>query len=266
MPEQTPDDDDQRPASSRGGRRSGGRTGRRGASSGADGSLGAGTTRKPVPTIEAREGAAGFRHPEKPLLILCGAIASETQAVLSASGLSDAVEITALPAIWHNFPDRIPEGVEAKAVQARKDRADRPVFVGYADCGTGGMLDEVCERLDLRRIAGPHCYSFFAGEAWFNALADAELGTFYLTDYLAQHFEPLIWEGMGLSANPEMRDAMFGSYTRLVYLAQTDNAELTAQAEDAARRLDLRFERVFTGYGELGDFIEGLRPLAPAAP
>ena len=228
--------------------------------------MSAGTTRKPVPTIEAREGAAGFRHPEKPLLILCGAIASETQAVLSASGLSDAVEITALPAIWHNFPERIPEGVEAKTLQARKDRADRPVFVGYADCGTGGMLDAVCERLDLQRIAGPHCYSFFAGEARFNALADAELGTFYLTDYLARHFEPLIWEGMGLSANPEMRDAMFGSYTRLVYLAQTDNAELTAQAEDAARRLDLRFERVFTGYGELGDFIEGLRPLAPAAP
>ena len=259
MPEQTPDDD-QRPTSSRGGRRGGGRTGRRGSLSAA------GTARKPIPTIEAREGAAGFRHPEKPLLILCGAIASETQAVLSASGLSDAVEITALPAIWHNFPERIPEGVEVKAVQARKDRADRHVFVGYADCGTGGMLDEVCERLDLRRIAGPHCYSFFAGEARFNALADAELGTFYLTDYLARHFEPLIWEGMGLSANPELLDAMFGSYTRLVYLAQTDNAELTAQAEDAARRLDLRFERVFTGYGELGNFIEGLRPLASAAP
>ena len=260
MPEQTPDDEDQRPASSRGGRRNGGRTGRRGSASAV------GIARKPVPTIEAREGAAGFRHPEKPLLILCGAIASETQAVLSASGLSDAVEITALPAIWHNFPERIPEGVEVKAAQARKERADRPVFVGYADCGTGGMLDEVCERLDLQRIAGPHCYSFFAGEARFNALADAELGTFYLTDYLARHFEPLIWEGMGLSANPEMRDAMFGSYTRLVYLAQTDNAKLTAQAEDAARRLDLRFERVFTGYGELGDFIEGLRPLASAAP
>ena len=259
MPEQTPDDD-QRPTSSRGGRRTGGRTGRRGSSSAA------GTARKPVPTIEAREGAAGFRHPEKPLLILCGAIASETQAVLSASGLSDAVEITALPAIWHNFPERIPEGVETKALQARKGRADRPVFVGYADCGTGGMLDEVCERLDLQRIAGPHCYSFFAGEARFNALADAELGTFYLTDYLARHFEPLIWEGMGLSANPEMRDAMFGSYTRLVYLAQTDDAALTAQAEDAARRLDLRFERVFTGYGELDDFIDGLRPEATAAP
>ncbi|MGB0481059.1 MAG: DUF1638 domain-containing protein [Alphaproteobacteria bacterium] len=259
MPEQTPDDD-QRPTSSRGGRRTGGRTGRRGSSSAA------GTARKPVPTIEAREGAAGFRHPEKPLLILCGAIASETQAVLSASGLSDAVEITALPAIWHNFPERIPEGVETKALQARRGRADRPVFVGYADCGTGGMLDEVCERLDLQRIAGPHCYSFFAGEARFNALADAELGTFYLTDYLARHFEPLIWEGMGLSANPEMRDAMFGSYTRLVYLAQTDDAALTVQAEDAARRLDLRFERVFTGYGELGDFIDGLRPEATAAP
>ncbi|MAH88359.1 MAG: hypothetical protein CMF26_07135 [Kiloniella sp.] len=210
--------------------------------------------------MEAREGAAGFRHPDKPLLILCGAIASETQAVLAASGLSDAVEITALPAIWHNFPERIPEGVEAKAMQARKDRADRPIFVGYADCGTGGLLDAVCQRMDLHRIAGPHCYSFFAGEARFDALAEAELGTFYLTDYLARHFEPLIWEGMGLSTNPEMRDAMFGSYSRLVYLAQTENAELTVQAQAAAERLALRFERIFTGYGELGDFIESVRP------
>lgn len=180
--------------------------------------------------------------------------------MLGAAGLDDAFEVTALPAIWHNFPDRIPAGVEAKATQARKDRADRPIFVGYADCGTGGLLDEVCERLELTRIAGPHCYSFFAGEARFNALAEEELGSFYLTDFLARHFETLIWEGMGLAANPEMLDAMFGGYRRLVFLAQTEDAALTDRAREAADKLGLEFQRVFTGYGELGSFVAAAAP------
>lgn len=241
MPEQTP-----KPANAPARRtRSGGRAGRAERDQG----------RRAVPSIEARDGAAGFQHPEKPLIIICGALGAETKAVLAAAGLADAFEITALPAIWHNFPDRIPAGVETKAVQARKDRADRPIFVGYADCGTGGMLDEVCDRLHLTRIAGPHCYSFFAGEAEFNAMAEEELGTFYLTDFLARHFQTLIWEGMGLEGNPDMLGTMFGGYKRLVYLAQTDDSALTDLASGAAAKLKLDFERVFTGYGELGDFV-----------
>lgn len=228
-------------------RRAGGREGR---SQRADGNK-----RRSAPDIDVRDGAAGFKHPDKPLLIICGAIGAETRAVLAASGLEDAVEITALPAIWHNFPEKIPGGVEAKALQARKARPDRPIFVGYADCGTGGLLDAVCERLDLRRMAGPHCYSFFAGEQRFNAMAEAELGTFYLTDFLARHFNIFIWEGMGLADNPEMIDGIFGSYTKLTFLAQTENAEMTRLAEAAADKLGLRFERVFTGFGELGEFV-----------
>lgn len=237
-------------------RRAGGREGRIQRESQPGGATAADKKRRAsAPEIEAREGAAGFKQPDKPLLIICGAIGSETQAVLAASGLEDAVEITALPAIWHNFPDKIPGGVEAKALQARKDRADRPIFVGYADCGTGGLLDEVCDRLNLHRMAGPHCYSFFAGEQRFNAMADAELGTFYLTDFLARHFDTFIWEGMGLANNPDMIQGMFGGYTKLTFLAQTDNDQLTRLAETAADKLGLRFERVFTGFGELGDFV-----------
>ena len=247
MPEQTPKDTNAAPA-------------RRGRTGGRAGRAQRGQGRRSVPSIEAREGAAGFQHPDRPLIIICGALGAETKAVLAAAGLSDAFEITALPAIWHNFPDRIPGGVEAKAVQARKDRADRPIFVGYADCGTGGLLDEVCERLDLTRIAGPHCYSFFAREAEFNALAEEELGTFYLTDFLARHFDTLIWEGMGLDSNPEMLGSMFGGYKRLIYLAQTEDKALTEMASSAADKLGLEFKRVFTGYGELGDFVAAAAP------
>lgn len=243
MPEQTPKDST--PGARRRSTRAGGRAGRAERTQ----------SRRAVPTIEARDGAAGFQHPDKPLIIICGALGAETKAVLAAAGLAEAFEITALPAIWHNFPDRIPAGVEAKAVQARKDREDRPIFVGYADCGTGGMLDEVCERLNLQRIPGPHCYSFFAGEERFNALAEEELGTFYLTDFLARHFDTLIWEGMGLDANPDMLKTMFGGYKRLIFLAQTDDIHLSNLAQQAADKLGLEFRREFTGYGELGDFV-----------
>jgi hypothetical protein len=82
-------------------------------------------------------------------------------------------------------------------------------------------------------------------------MQDDEPGTFYLTDFLAQHFRRLVIEILGIDRHPELRDIYFGNYTRLVYLAQTDSAELTAQAEAAADELGLRFERVFTGMGEM---------------
>ncbi|MFT6292123.1 MAG: hypothetical protein ACJAR2_002737 [Ilumatobacter sp.] len=43
----------------------------------------------------------------------------------------------------------------------------------------------------------------------------------------------------------------FGNYTRLVYLAQTDNPELLALAQAGADRLGLSMLVERTGYGEL---------------
>ena len=125
------------------------------------------------------------------------------------------------------------------------------IYVGYADCGTGGRLDAVCEELGVERLPGTHCYEFFAGQQTFAQLHDAEPGTFYLTDFLVKHFDRLVIKALWLDTHPELLSDYFGNYTRLIYLAQTDNPDLVTQAENAAQRLGLRFELCPTGYGEL---------------
>jgi hypothetical protein len=191
------------------------------------------------------------------LIIACGALAREMLAVRAANGWDDdRLAVTCLPAIWHNRPDKIPDGVRSKIRWGRNKGYER-IFVLYGDCGTGGLLDEVLREEKVERIDGPHCYDFFAGRVEFDQMMEEELGTFFLTDYIARHFDRIIWQGMALDRHPELRDAYFGHYRRVVYLAQIDDPVLTAKAEEAAKRLGLSFERRFTGYGELATFMVG---------
>lgn len=186
------------------------------------------------------------------LVIACGALAREMLAVAEQQGLAN-LAITCLPAIWHNRPEKIPEGVRGKIREA-KGKYDR-IFVAYGDCGTGGELDRVLVEEGVERIEGPHCYQFFAGTDAFEAMMEAEPGSFFLTDYLARHFDRLMIEGLGLDKHPELRDDYFGNYRKLVYLAQTEDADLTRRAIAAAERIGLAFERRSTGYGELQGFM-----------
>ena len=188
------------------------------------------------------------------LFIACGALAREFLAVSKASGWDDRVEVTCLPAIWHNTPSKIPDGVRRK-IKAGRKKFDR-IFVLYGDCGTGGELDRVLAEEGVERIEGPHCYQWFAGTAGFEKMMDEEPGTFFLTDYLARHFERLIWQGFGIEKHPELLDAYFGNYRKLVYLAQIEDAELLQRAKTAAERLGLEFVHRRTGYGEFADFMK----------
>lgn len=197
------------------------------------------------------------------LVIACGALAREIVAIIRANGW-DAIEIQCLPAEWHNRPQRIPDGVREK-IRAARGKYEH-IFVAYGDCGTGGLLDAVLEEEGVERLDGPHCYQFYAGADAFEALHDAEPGTFYLTDYLARHFETLIVKGLGLDRHPELEPAYFGNYRRLVHLAQTDDEDLEAKARAAAERLGLEFESRFTGYGALEPMLARAQAAAAGAP
>ncbi|ABA78275.1 DUF1638 domain-containing protein [Rhodobacter sphaeroides] len=185
-------------------------------------------------------------------LIACGALAHEILALKRANGW-DHLDLQCLPAKLHLRPEKIVEAVEA-AVRA----ADGPVFVVYADCGTGGALERKCQELGVEMVEGPHCYSFFEGNAAFAARADEEFTAFYLTDFLVRQFDAFVWRPMGLDRHPELRDMYFGHYTTLVYQAQTEDPALDAKAEDCARRLGLAYQRRFTGYGDLAPRLAGL--------
>jgi hypothetical protein len=186
------------------------------------------------------------------LLIACGALAREVLALKRAYDW-ESLEVTCLPAIWHNRPEKIPEGVRRKIRAGRKTHAR--ILVAYGDCGTGGLLDKVLAEEGVERIDGPHCYQFFAGTQDFEALMAADPTCFFLTDYMVRHFDRLILQGLWLDRHPELRDAYFGNYTRLVYLAQIEDPKLKAKAEEAAARLGLAFEYRLTGYGELETFL-----------
>lgn len=191
--------------------------------------------------------AAATNRP-RTLVIACGALARELVELTRREGW-DHMEITCLPAIWHNTPGKIPGGVQQK-IRANRDRYDH-IFCAYADCGTGGLLDEVLAEEGVERLPGPHCYATYAGQAAFEAMAERDPACFYLTDYLVRQFDHLIIEGLGLDRHPELLDIYFGNYTTLVYLAQSDDPTLDAKAEQAAERLGLAYQHVHTGYGEL---------------
>ena len=207
-------------------------------------------TLDPTEPFDFRRGSRGV------LLIACGALGREIVDLIELNRWPH-FDVQCLPAIWHNTPAKIPEAVREK-IRAGKDKYDR-IFVLYGDCGTSGALDRVLdEEGGIERIDGPHCYSFFSGNALFEARAGEEdLTAFFLTDYLARHFDKLIWDGMGMAKHPELREMYFGNYTKLVYFAQTDDAKLDAMAEAAAVRLGLTYERRKTGYGDLATFMDG---------
>jgi hypothetical protein len=187
--------------------------------------------------------------PKSPLLLIaCGALAHEVMAVLRLNGLQ-GVEVQCLPAKLHNAPQLIPGAVRAK-IRAERSRFEQ-IFVLYGDCGTGGLLDEVLAEEGVERIAGAHCYEFFAGAPAFNELAEEEVGSFYLTDFLARHFERLIMQGLRIDEHPELLPLYFGNYKRVVHLAQTESPALRAKGRAAADRLGLAYEYRFTGYGDL---------------
>jgi hypothetical protein len=182
------------------------------------------------------------------LLLACGALAREI-VFLTEKNQWQMFDIQCLPAKWHNTPQFI---VPALREKIRENRAHyAKIFVMYGDCGTGGLLDAMLKEEGVERIAGPHCYAFFSGNAEFAARADEDMTSFFLTDYLARHFDKLIWEGLGLDRHPELLVDYFGNYQKLVYLAQTEDAELHLSAAAAAVKLGLHFEYRFVGYGEL---------------
>lgn len=187
------------------------------------------------------------------LLLACGALAREILDLIKINGWSH-MDLHCLPAILHIHPDKIPDAVEQAVLKHRAKYDD--IFVVYADCGTGGLLQKTCDRLGVAMVDGPHCYSFFEGNAAF--AAKDEIFSFYLTDFLVRQFDAFIIKPLGLDRHPELRDVYFGHYKTLVYQAQLDDPALTALAQAHADRLGLAFERRLTGYGDLQTTLQTL--------
>ena len=192
---------------------------------------------------------------DRPLVIACGALVAELRAVLKANGLSEEVDVRYLPANLHNRPEHIVPALRTLITEV-DPLGERQILVGYADCGTGGGLDALLAEVPrLRRLPGNHCYEFFSGTAVFEAMQDAELGTFYLTDFLAKHFDALMWQGLGLDKHPQLLPMYFEHYTRVVLLSQSTDESVVAAGRAAADRLGLRFEHRHLGLAPFAEAV-----------
>ncbi|MCP4315379.1 MAG: DUF1638 domain-containing protein [Hyphomicrobiales bacterium] len=194
------------------------------------------------------------------LLICCGAIANEVVSMITHNGW-DSLHVQCLPAHLHNTPQLIPEAIRAKIRTFRGQFDDMVVL--YSDCGTGGQLDAVLREEGVDRIGGAHCYDILAGQDEFAKMMEDEPGSFFVTGFLARNFERLVLKGLGLDRYPQMIGRFFENYTRLVYLAHTNDKKTRLQAEEAAKILGLRFEMRLVGSGEYQKFVASRCNLMP---
>jgi hypothetical protein len=189
----------------------------------------------------------------KLLVIGCGMLAREILAVKEQFSL-DHLDLTCLPAEFHFYPDRIAPALD-KAIEKAKTEGYGRIFVGYADCGSGGMVDRICEKHGVERMDGPHCFAFYQGMEAFRAVEDGDMMSFYMTDFLCRQFDAFFMKPLGLDRHPELIKDYFGNYEKVIYLAQTNDPELDKVAEGAAKLLGLGYERRFTGYGDLSSSL-----------
>jgi len=187
------------------------------------------------------------------LIIACGALSYELN-LLKKLNKWEHLTIQCLDAKLHNTPKLIPGKVKEK-LDAINDDYDG-VFIAYADCGTGGLLDALLEPYNVERLPGAHCYEFFSGQKIFEELCTNEMGTFYLTDFLVKHFNRLVIKGLGLDKHPELQKEYFGNYKKVVYLAQSRSETLIEESKQCAEFLGLEHSTHYTGLGNFKKHIE----------
>ena len=206
-------------------------------------------------TVSQEKWAERLEPSDKILIIACGALAKEIALLIRLNGWTH-LQARYLPAVLHNTPEKITDQLRTnlQVAQAKFSR----IFIGYADCGTGGKIDSLLEEFQVQRLPGAHCYEFFSGKDTFAELMEEEIGSFFLTDFLVEAFDKLVWQGMKIHTHPKLLKIYFKHYKKLVYLGQVKNVVLQSQASEIAERLGLKYEYRFTGYGELGHSLSAL--------
>ena len=184
------------------------------------------------------------------LIIGCGAIAHEINEIIKLNNWNN-VSLQCLNADLHNTPKRLPKKIKETIESNLKEYSK--IFLAYADCGTGGLIDSMLKNYGIERLEGAHCYEFYAGSRLFKDLSDREIGTFYLTDFLVKNFKRLIIDGLGISKHPSLKDEYFKNYKNIVYLAQKHDNDLELKAKDCANYLNLEYSVHYTGLGNFED-------------
>ena len=189
-----------------------------------------------------------MKHKKDILIIGCGALAHEVREIIKLNDW-DNVRLQCLNADLHNTPKILPEKIKEAIDNNLNDYSK--IFLAYADCGTGGLIDLILKDYDIERLDGAHCYEFYSGSSVFEELSEKEIGTFYLTDFLVKNFDRLVVDGLGIQKYPALKEEYFKNYKNVVYLAQKQDNVLESKARECADYLNLEFSALFTGLNNL---------------
>ena len=189
-----------------------------------------------------------MKHKKDILIIGCGALAHEVREIIKLNDW-DNVRLQCLNADLHNTPKILPAKIKESIDSNINDYSK--IFLAYADCGTGGLIDLILKDYDIERLDGAHCYEFYSGSSVFEELSEKEIGTFYLTDFLVKNFDRLVVDGLGIQKYPALKEEYFKNYKNVVYLAQKQDNILESKARECADYLNLEFFALFTGLNNL---------------
>ena len=189
-----------------------------------------------------------MKHKKDILIIGCGALAHEVREIIKLNDW-DNVRLQCLNADLHNTPKILPKKIK-EAIDTNLNDYSK-IFLAYADCGTGGLIDLILKDYDIERLDGAHCYEFYSGSSVFEELSEKEIGTFYLTDFLVKNFDRLVIDGLGIQKYPALKEEYFKNYKNVVYLAQKQDNVLESKARECADYLNLEFSVLFTGLNNL---------------
>ena len=189
-----------------------------------------------------------MKHKKDILIIGCGALAHEVREIIKLNDW-DNVRLQCLNADLHNTPKILPAKIKESIDSNINDYSK--IFLAYADCGTGGLIDLILKDYDIERLDGAHCYEFYSGSSVFEELSEKEIGTFYLTDFLVKNFDRLVVDGLGIQKYPALKEEYFKNYKNVVYLAQKQDNILESKARECADYLNLEFSALFTGLNNL---------------
>jgi hypothetical protein len=196
---------------------------------------------------------------QKRLVLGCGALVYELVELIKHNPLlNQVVDLHCLPATLHNTPQLIACEVDKFLTDNASGYAE--VLVAYADCGTAGALDKVLAKHQATRLPGAHCYEFFAGSQRYDEFMEAELGSFFLTDFLVKFFDRLVIEGLGINRYPELKEVYFKHYKQLIYISQTEDLELQQKAQDCAQTLGLEYRYCYVGFDALEPVALSIQP------
>ena len=189
-----------------------------------------------------------MKHKKDILIIGCGALAHEVREIIKLNDW-DNVRLQCLNADLHNTPKILPAKIK-ESIDSNINNYSK-IFLAYADCGTGGLIDLILKDYDIERLDGAHCYEFYSGSSVFEELSEKEIGTFYLTDFLVKNFDRLVVDGLGIQKYPALKEEYFKNYKNVVYLAQKQDNVLESKARECADYLNLEFSALFTGLNNL---------------